>query len=127
MICVGNYCKYLHRRFTLVATNFKCAAADNIFERKKSLKMNSEIKFHLRVLEFSEEVLPKMKELRKRYIRLSLLRQPDKAGTDAAFKELLEAYKFIGNLIEKEKCDELDKDEQRARREYKENNFEKNK
>ena len=89
--------------------------------------MNAEIKFHLRVLEFPEDKLPKMKELRKRYIRLSLLRHPDKkdTGTDAAFKELLEAYKFIGNLIDKESCDETDRDEQNARTEYRKNNFEK--
>ena len=40
--------------------------------------MNQETVRYLRVLGLSEEKLPKMKELRKRYFELSLIRHPDK-------------------------------------------------
>ena len=67
-----------------------------------------------------------MKELRKRYCELSLIRHPDKAtGTDEAFQELLHAYGEIGKQIEKSKnTDAGDAEEDEARRKFKESNIE---
>ena len=81
----------------------------------------------LKVLGFEINCLPKMKELRKRYLELSLVRHPDKEnGSDEAFQILLNAYIDIGKLIENSKnCDIDDKEENVARKEFKENNFEK--
>ena len=61
--------------------------------------MDSKTKSYLKVLGLSQERLPKMKEVRKQYIKLSLLRHPDKklTGTDELFNELGFAYEFIGN------------------------------
>ena len=89
--------------------------------------MHEEIIRKLRVLGFPEEKLPKMKELRKRYFELSLIRHPDKdTGTNAAFQELLNAYSYIGNLIEKSNnTDVHDTEEDAARKAYKESNIEK--
>ena len=57
------------------------------------MRMNKEARKNLKVLGFPEDSLPKMKELRRRYFELSLLRHPDKkTGTEEAFKELLNAY-----------------------------------
>ena len=89
--------------------------------------MDSETRSLLRVLGLPEERLPKMKELRKQYLKLSLLRHPDKklTGSDELFQELLYAYEVIGNLIQK--CENTDKDEEeeQARKEFRESNFEK--
>ena len=86
------------------------------------MKMNKETVKNLKVLEFPVDSLPKMKELRKRYCELSLIRHPDKkTGTDADFKELLNAYNEIGKLIEKSKnADVSDVEEDAARKEFKE-------
>ena len=67
------------------------------------MKLNRETIKNLRILEFPEDILPKMKELRKRYLELSLIRHSDKGGTDEDFQELLNAYNSIGKLIEKSK------------------------
>ena len=42
------------------------------------MKLNEETVAKLKVLQFSGDSLPKMKELRKRYLELSLVRHPDK-------------------------------------------------
>ena len=63
--------------------------------------MEKKIVKNLRVLGFPENILPKMKELRKRYLELSFIRHPDKeTGTDKAFQELPNAYSEIGKLID---------------------------
>ena len=63
--------------------------------------MDQETQQYLKVLEFPEDRLPKMKELRKRFCELSLIRHPDKrTGTEEAFKELHNAYDNLGKLIE---------------------------
>ena len=82
---------------------------------------------NLRVLGFPVEVLPKMKALRKRYLGLSLVRHPDKdTGTDEDFQELLHAYNEIGKLVQKSKNSDVnDTEEDAARKEFKESNFEK--
>ena len=67
-----------------------------------------------------------MKELRKRYLELSLIRHSDKGGTDEEFQELLHAYNSIGKLIEKSKnLDKDDLEEEEARKKFKESNVEK--
>ena len=47
------------------------------------MKLNRETVKNLRILEFPEDTLPKMKELRKRYLELSLIRHSDKGGSDS--------------------------------------------
>ena len=91
------------------------------------MKLSREATKNLRVLEFPEDVLPKMKELRKRYLELSLTRHPDKeTGTDEDFQELLNAYMAIGKLIEKSRNQDInDEEEDDARKEFKESNVEK--
>ena len=82
------------------------------------MKLNREAKKNLRILGFPEDTLPKMKELRRRYLELSLIRHPDKAtGTDEYFQELLYAYESIGKLIEKsENTDGEDVEEDESRK-----------
>ena len=64
------------------------------------MRFNQETINNLKVLGFPEDVLPKMKELRNRYLELSLVGHPDKdTGTDEDFKELLNAHEEIGKLI----------------------------
>ena len=91
------------------------------------MKLNKETIENLEVLGFGGDVLPKMKELRKRYLELSLVRHPDKrSGTDEEFQKLLNAYLEIGKLIEKaSNTDTDDREEDKARREFKESNYEK--
>ena len=90
------------------------------------MKLNRETIKNLRILEFPEDILPKMKELRKRYLELSLIRHSDKGGTDEDFMELLNAYNSIGKMIEKSKNqDKDDIEEDEARKIFKESNFEK--
>ena len=83
------------------------------------MKLNKETIENLEVLGFGGDVLPKMKELRKRYLELSLVRHPDKrSGTDEEFQKLLNAYLEIGKLIEKaSNTDTNDREEDKARRE----------
>ena len=38
--------------------------------------------------------IPKMKEIRKKWLLLSLINHPDKNGTNEAFQDLLEAYEI---------------------------------
>ena len=82
--------------------------------------MDSKTKNLLKVLGLSEKKLPKMKELRKQYLKLSLLRHPDKkltgTGSDELFQELLYAYEYIGNLIEKSSSTDIDEEEEQARK-----------
>ena len=91
--------------------------------------MDSQLKYNLKVMGLPETKLPKMKELRKQYLKLSLLRHPDKkstgSGSDELFQELLNAYDFIGNLIKNCKNTDIDEEEEQARREFEESNFEK--
>ena len=69
---------------------------------------NMETVKNLRVLGFQEDIFPKMKELRKRYLELSHIRHPDKnTGTDEAFKEVLTAYNEIGKLIDENDNDDV--------------------
>ena len=90
------------------------------------MKMNKEVRKFLNVLGFPEDNLPKMKELRKRYFELSLVRHPDKKnGTDEAFQELLNAYHEIGKLIENTVDTDGDVEEDAARKAFKESNVEK--
>ena len=90
------------------------------------MKLNRETMKNLRILGFPEDTLPKMKELRKRYLELSLIRHSDKGGTDEDFQELLHAYNSIGKIIEKSKnLDNEDHEEDEARKKFKESNFEK--
>ena len=89
--------------------------------------MDSKTKSYLKVLGLSQERLPKMKEVRKQYIKLSLLRHPDKklTGSDELFNELGFAYEFIGNLIQNSVNTEIDEEEEQARKEFRESNLEK--
>ena len=88
--------------------------------------MEKKIVKNLRVLGFPENILPKMKELRKRYLELSFIRHPDKeTGTDKAFQELLNAYSEIGKLIEeRENGDVTDTEENEARKAFRKSNGE---
>ena len=89
--------------------------------------MNEKTVKQLKVLGFPETGLPKMKELRKRYLELSLIRHPDKkSGTEELFQELLNAYNDVGNLIEEaQNLDQSDIEEDAARRQFNESNIEK--
>ena len=81
---------------TLVCEDIKQEASeeshsDNQEARTMTLDKESIVK--LKVLGFTGKALPKMKELRKRYLELSLVRHPDKkSGTDEDFQILLNAY-----------------------------------
>ena len=90
------------------------------------MKLNREAIMNLRILEFPDDILPKMKELRKRYLELSLARHPDKeTGTDEDFQELINAYNAIGKLVEKSRNQDVnDQEEDDARKEFKESNVE---
>ena len=58
--------------------------------------MNSELQELLEILGFSKDMsskLPKMKEVRKQFIKLAKVRHSDKpTGNDKDMKELLNAY-----------------------------------
>ena len=65
--------------------------------------MNSEIQKLLEVLGFPKgsKRLPKIKEVRKQFLKLSLIRHPDKAtGNNKDMTILIDAYEQVGKIIE---------------------------
>ena len=101
-----------------VTTNFKLT---------NSFKMNKDIKELLEVLGFpnNQQKLPKMKDVRKQFLKLALIRHPDKAtGNEKDMKVLLDAYQRIGKIIEGlVNEDPNDEEEEVARDEFKQFNF----
>ena len=90
--------------------------------------MSAQLVNYLRILEIEEETIPKMKIVRKQFLKLSKLKHPDKGlGSSEDFKELLEAKEFVLNFL-KTNCpyvNEDDEEEKLAREEYTNANIEK--
>ena len=80
--------------------------------------MNSKLKTALILLGFDDpKTVPKMKEIRKRYMILSLKLHPDKpGGSDAKFQALLDAYNLAGEAAELIKADGDDMEDVIARK-----------
>ena len=55
------------------------------------------LKKYLQLMGFNQ--IPQMKELRKRFLQLSVECHPDKGGSDKKFQELLDAHNFISKFI----------------------------
>ena len=53
------------------------------------MKLNRETIKNLRILEFPEDILPKMKELRKRYLELSLISRTKSANESLQINHLV--------------------------------------
>ena len=91
--------------------------------------MNDEIKDLLVILGFEKSIraIPLMKEVRRNFLKLAILKHPDKpGGVKADFQKLKDAYDRIGKLIEETEQDDLnDTEETVARKLFRETNFEK--
>ena len=90
--------------------------------------MNTEIQELLEILGFSNndrQKMPKMKDVRKQFLKLAKIRHSDKpTGNDHDMKILLEAYKRIGKIIEAEDIeDPNDEEEEKARDLFQQFNF----
>ena len=82
------------------------------------VKMDQRIKYALKVLGFEDlSTIPKMKEIRKQWIRLSLIHHPDKpTGETKAFQELVNAYDIASEAAKKKNYDKSDLEEEVARK-----------
>ena len=60
--------------------------------------ISEQVKRALQMLQFDE--VPKMAELRSRFLKLCVERHPDKGGTSEQFQELLEAKEVVSKYIE---------------------------
>ena len=89
--------------------------------------MNKEIENLLVILGFprGEPRVPKMKEVRKQFLKLAMIKHPDKpTGNDKDMKLLLDAYHRVGKFIEDMVTDDVnDEEEQTARDHFKQFNF----
>ena len=73
---------------------------------------------------FNSDNPPKMKLIQKRFYQLSLLHHPDRPGGDNLVQQkIAEAYKLIGEYIEKNFDAKDDSEEEAARQVYKDFNF----
>ena len=76
------------------------------------------MKDYLSILGFdcNLETFPRMKEVRVQFLKLALLKHPDKntnkAKADKDMKELLKAYKMVGKYIEEKKQEDKDDNEE---------------
>ena len=91
--------------------------------------INKELKDLLVILGFEKESnkLPLMKELRRNFLKLSLVKHPDKAGGNKSdFQELSNAYEVLAKAIQETRQEDLNDDEETiARNLFKETNIEK--
>ena len=91
--------------------------------------MNDEIKDLLVILGFEKSIraIQLMKDVRRNFLKLAILKHPDKpGGVKADFQKLKDAYDRIGKLIEETEQDDLnDTEETVARKLFRETNFEK--
>ena len=91
----------------------------NYTSDKKSDKMDSTIEQALKTMGFQDiTVIPKMKEIRKKWLLLSLITHPDKNGSNQAFQDLLEAYEILCEEAKKTSFDENDIEENVTRKMY---------
>ena len=71
--------------------------------------MDEKIRAALSVLGFKDsytiQKVPKMKEVTKKFHKLALANHPDKGGDEEVCKKVTEAYRLVGDLIEKQKND----------------------
>ena len=86
--------------------------------------MDLEVVNALRVLGFEDlSVIPKMKEINRRYRKLAFLNHPDRHPDDpeatAKFQKILNAYQVAGRAAENIPDDTMDKEEQVARKMFK--------
>jgi hypothetical protein len=93
------------------------------------MNLERKMKEYLSTLGFDVDGLqefPKMKEVRSNFLRLAMIRHPDKPnGTEKAMKELLKAYKLVGKQIEEMDTEVVDDpDEIVARKHFKDFNWE---
>ena len=91
--------------------------------------MTDEIRKLLVILGFDKDIksIPLMKEVRRNFLKLAILKHPDKpGGVNADFQQLKDAYDKIGKVIQETKQDDLeDTEETVARKLFRETNFEK--
>ena len=74
--------------------------------------MDVKVQTALNILGFKQvSEVPKMKHITKRFHKLALINHPDKGGNEELFKNISEAYRLIGEYIEKQKNINLDDDE----------------
>ena len=88
--------------------------------------MDVKMKEYPEILGFdsNNEVFPKMKEVRTQFLKLAILRPPDKSEND--MKELLKVFKIIGRHIEQiNQEDPDDREESNARKHFKDFNWKK--
>ena len=67
--------------------------------RGNNNKMNAQVINYMEILEFEKfEELPKMKEVRRKFLKIVKAKHPDGGqGTEEDFVELLEAKEFLMN------------------------------
>ena len=98
-------------------------------EKRNNSKLTAQLVNYLRILEIEDEVnIPKVKYVRKQFLKLSKLKHPDKGtGTSEDFAELLEAKEFILNYLKTNFPNEYNDDEEEvlAKEEYTIANIEK--
>ena len=90
--------------------------------------MKTDCKELLEILGFPKNKLqkiPKIKEIRKQFLKLAKVRHSDKpTGSDKDMKKLLYAYNKVGKMVEAmENEDPDDQDEETARDQFKQFNF----
>ena len=82
--------------------------------------MDSTLKNALEILEFQDVAkIPKMKEVRQKWLKLSLLLHPDKqGGSKELFQSLVSAYKVVCEAVRLAEFDQEDIEEDIARKIY---------
>ena len=98
-------------------------------KRRNNSKMNAQVLNCMKIMEFENlEEIPKMKHVRKKFIRLVKAKHPDGGqGSEEDFRELFEAKEFLMNYIKRNLPEEpdMDDDEILARKEFEVANIEK--
>ena len=98
-------------------------------EKRQNMKLSAQLVNYLRILEIEDEKsIPKMKIVRRQFLKLSKIRHPDKGvGSDEDFSELLEAKEFVMNYLKTNFPIENEEDEEEvlAKEEYATANIEK--
>ena len=89
------------------------------------MELSQEVKKMLTVMGFDNtETLPTMMNLRKTFIKLAVEKHPDKGGNEDDFKELYQAYEFLGNLISNSDAEEENIEEAEAKKRFREETWE---
>ena len=69
--------------------------------RTVNMKINAQVSSCMKILEFSSlEDLPRMKDVRRRFLKVVKAKHPDGGqGSDEDFVELMEAKEFLMNFL----------------------------